>query len=386
MSQKPDITDLTICRAAFAAWVFVYHVDLYLNFSAFLGPFAGVIRHGYMGVDGFFILSGLILMHTHREFDVKAMDTPKAKFALPGLASSLRFYGKRLARIYPVHLAALLILLALSFAGDAAGMTAHAVQRFGLDSFIQNLLLVQGWGGDHFGAWNYPSWSVSAEWAGYLLFPLFAVILTYFNNYVSLQVAIIIFPILGFIYVYSGHSLNLTFGSGLLRFFPEFIAGMAAYRVATPVADSNAWRGFFLWGGTSLTVLGAVLGVDLVTVIGLWALIFAFYLQADAQLPPILGRRPMLRFLGLLSYCFYMSFAIAELVTVRAFAHFNIAPKDEKFIFAASMTLLTFILAFLLRGFVEQPCRRAAERWLAPPSPPDDKKKQAVTEIPQSLF
>ena len=57
MIMKQEITDLTIARAIFAAWVFIYHVDLYLNFSAWLGPFAGLIRHGYMGVDGFFILS-----------------------------------------------------------------------------------------------------------------------------------------------------------------------------------------------------------------------------------------------------------------------------------------------------------------------------------------
>ncbi|MDE1896009.1 MAG: acyltransferase [Rhodospirillales bacterium] len=383
MSQKPDITDLTICRAAFAAWVFVYHVDLHLHFSQALGMFSSIITHGYMGVDGFFILSGLILLHTHREFDAVQKNALITEFHWANKGVVLRFYAKRLARIYPVHLATILILLALVGGGAAMGMSPHSPQRFGLTTLIENLFLVQGWGADNFGAWNYPAWSVSTEWAGYLLFPLFALLLTYFIREVSLQVAIAIFPILGVIYFFSGHSLNLAFGAGLIRFFPEFIAGMAACRIAAAAADVAFARAVFLWIGGVLLLGGAVLGVDLLTVIGLWALIFTFYMHADAERPPVLGRRPVLHFLGLLSYCFYMSFAIAEMLTVRGFQYFGWQPTNQKLLFAAMMTALTFILAILLRGFVEQPCRRAANRWLqitaAPVSAP-------ATETPQSLF
>ena len=383
MSQKPDITDLTICRAAFAAWVFIYHVNLHLHFSRALGPFSALIAHGYMGVDGFFILSGLILLHTHREFDAVQKNVFEAEFHWANKGVVLRFYAKRLARIYPVHLATILILLALVGGGAALGMAPHSPQRFGFTTLIENLFLVQGWGADHFGAWNYPAWSVSTEWAGYLLFPVFALILTYFIRDVSVQVAIAIFPILGIIYFFSGHNLNLAFGVGLIRFFPEFIAGMAACRMASAAADIEFARHVFLGIGGLLLLCGAVLGVDLVTVIGLWALIFTFYMQADAERPPVLGHRPVLHFLGLLSYCFYMSFAIAEMLTVRGFQYFGWQPVNEKLLFAATMTALTFALAVLLRGFVEQPCRRAANRWLqATPAP----ISAPATETPQSLF
>ncbi|MDE2240625.1 MAG: acyltransferase, partial [Rhodospirillales bacterium] len=228
MSQKSDITDLTICRAAFAAWVFIYHVDLHLHFSRALGPFSALVTHGYMGVDGFFILSGLVLLHTHREFDAVRKNHLHKYFRWAGSGQALRFYAKRLARIYPVHLATILILLALAGGGAALGVHPHAPQRFGLVTLVENLFLVQGWGADHFGAWNYPAWSVSTEWAGYLLFPLLALIITYFINLVSLQLVIAAFPILGVLYFLWGHSLNLAFGVGFYRFFPEFIAGMAA--------------------------------------------------------------------------------------------------------------------------------------------------------------
>ncbi|WP_298214890.1 acyltransferase [Acidocella sp.] len=371
MSQPREISDLTICRAFFAAWVFVYHVGLYLNAPAWLGPLAGLVRHGYMGVDGFFILSGLILMHSHPEFRAPKMHAPLPEFRFPPLAAVLRFYAKRLGRIYPVHLATLLILAGLAAAGLAAGLSPRAPQRFGLGALLENLLLVQGWGGDHFGAWNYPSWSISTEWAGYLLFPFFALLITYWPAIVAMQFAVITFPILGFLYFFFGHSLNLAFSLGLLRFFPEFIAGIAAWRMAAMVADSPSWRGLFLWGGLLLLLAGAVVLGDLGIVAGLWSLLFALYLRADTGLPPLFGRRPLLHFLGELSYCFYMSFAIAELVTVQLFRHLGWQPAQETLLFAAGMTALTFGLALLLRFLVEQPCRRAVNRWLSPAAAPD---------------
>ncbi|GAN79709.1 acyltransferase family protein [Acidocella aminolytica] len=384
MSQKTDITDLTICRSAFAAWVFLYHLDLHLHFSAWLGPLSGLIRHGYLGVDGFFILSGLILMHTHREFHVPKMDWIKPELTWPAPKAIFSFYAKRLARIYPVHLATLLILLALLAGGAALGLTPYTPKSFGMTTLVQNLFLVQGWGGDHFGAWNYPSWSISTEWAGYLLFPLFATLLSYFIREVSIQLAVLLWPVLGLIYYISGNTLNLTFSAGLIRFFPEFLLGIASFRVTTIVSDFEFARQLFFWAGLGLTFLGAALSVDVLAVLGLWGVLFALYLQADSEKPPVFGRRPVLHFLGLLSYCFYMSFATAEMLTVQGFRHFGWQPTTHGWLFAACMTGSTFALAMLLRVLVEQPCRKLANRWLTP----QDAVKQVAraTEKPQSLF
>lgn len=150
MNPKQELTDLTICRAVFALWVFTYHVDLYLNFSRFLGPAADLIRHGYLGVDGFFILSGLILARTHPElagggqrFYAKRR-TPQFQPPAGGLV--WRFYGKRLARIYPVHLASIIVLAVLVCVGRLRGWEPHDPSRFDVSSLLQNLTLLQGWG------------------------------------------------------------------------------------------------------------------------------------------------------------------------------------------------------------------------------------------------
>jgi peptidoglycan/LPS O-acetylase OafA/YrhL len=354
MNAKLEITDLTACRAAFAAWVFTYHVDLYLNFSAWLGPFAGLVRRGYLGVDGFFMLSGMILARVHPELATST-------------AGTFSFLGKRLARIYPLHLATILILAALFLAGVEGGVTPRDPSRFAWPSLLQNLTLIQGWGFANQGAWNYPSWSVSTEWAGYLLFPVLSLLLSYFEEIVSIQVVVIAFTVLGLIMTRHGYNLNLSFAEGLFRFFPEFILGMATSRVVPGVADAIPCRGLALLGATLIFIFlwG---GLDVFTVIGIWMILFAFTMQSDAQRPPVLGRAPVLRWLGLLSYAFYMSFAIAELLVTQWFRYESWLPASHPGIFAASMLAITFALAVFLHITIELPCRRAADRWLDRPA------------------
>ncbi len=349
MDAKAEITDLTICRAFFAAWVFAYHVNLYLGFAAWLGPFRGLIRHGYLGVDGFFILSGLILMHVHS-------GTVRSR---PGV---LNFWGRRLARLYPVHLATLILLALILLGGLAAGMAPREPQHFGLGAFLQNIFLVHGWGFSSQGAWNYPSWSVSTEWAGYLLFPLFCFVVLFFDWYVAVQFIIVGFLLLGLI-IARFHSLNLAFAWGLIRFFPEFIIGISTVRFVPLVADAAAFRYVSLVMGGAFVLLGACAGSDLTAVLGLWLVLFACVMQADAKRPPFI-RAPLLRRFGLLSYSFYMSFAVAELLVVQWFRRHGLAPASHAWAFAAGMLGITLILSIALHVTVEIPCRRRADHML----------------------
>jgi peptidoglycan/LPS O-acetylase OafA/YrhL len=372
MNPKHELTDMTICRAVFALWVFTYHVDLYLNFSRFLGPAADLIRHGYLGVDGFFILSGLILARTHPElagggqrFYAKRR-TPQ--FQPPAGGLIWRFYGKRLARIYPVHLASIIVLAVLVCVGRLRGWEPHDPSRFDVSSLLQNLTLLQGWGGSSHGAWNYPSWSVSTEWAGYLVFPVLWYLLAYFNALVAVQVLVAGFAVTGLVFVLNGYSLNLTFADGLYRFFPEFIIGMATTRIVYLWADYSAVRRTCSWAGLTIGIIAASIGVDLMAVFGLWLTLFAFLMQADAQWPAMLGDRPVLNWLGRRSYAFYMTFAIAELLICQYFQRSGWTPRSHGLVFATGMLIITLGLASSFYVLVETPCRRMADRWLEAPS------------------
>jgi peptidoglycan/LPS O-acetylase OafA/YrhL len=352
-----EITDLTVCRAFLAGWVFLYHVDLYAQFAHHLGPFAGLVRRGYLGVDGFFILSGLILPRVHPEFI-------KSPFR-----GALRFWGKRLARLYPVHLATILILLLLVGVGSAMGMAPRDPQRFGGLALLQNLLLLQGWGfGPHW-TWNYPSWSISAEWAGYLLFPIVWFAFASWDAVVIIQFVILPVPLLGIMSHLSGHGLNLTGIDVLPRFFLEFIPGMALSYLVPIVADYLAPAKFAVVG-LLLVLLGAACGWDLMVVMGLALALFCLTMQADAERPPLFAKAGILRWLGQLSYSFYMSFALVELLLANLFRRQGWAPADHALLFSIGMTGLTLILALGLYYIVEVPCRRLADRRLAAPPPP----------------
>jgi peptidoglycan/LPS O-acetylase OafA/YrhL len=297
-SRSPEIIDLTICRAFFAAWVFTYHVDLHANFSTALGPYAGLIRRGYLGVDGFFLLSDLILARVHPELAQSPAGAPQ-------------FWLRRLARLYPVHLAVTLLLTAVTLIGFSLGITPRDLGRFTFPSLIQNLLLIHGWGVANQLAWNYPSWSVSTEWAGYLLFPALWFGIARLPNRAAAGLGALCLPLLALV-DFRFHGLNLTFAWSLLRFFPEFILGIATAKLLPTFAARLPARPVAALGLATF-LLALHNGPDVVVVTGLWAKLAAFAARAESGLPGLLPALPILRFLGRLSYAFYMSFGTIEL-------------------------------------------------------------------------
>jgi peptidoglycan/LPS O-acetylase OafA/YrhL len=361
IGRRTEITDLTVCRAGFALWVFVYHVDLYVGISAHLGPLGVLIRHGYLGVDGFFVLSGLILGMVH-----------------PGLAyepeGAVRFWGKRLARVYPVHLATIVVLAVLVVTGTVLGIAPREPERFSLGALAENLFLVQGWGFSNFLSWNYPSWSVSTEWAGYLAFPALWYFVGRWSAIIVAPIMIIAVSSLGVVEYFDGQTLNLTYGGALIRFFPEFIAGMAVARLVPAIADEFPTRAA-AYIAIGVSVLAIWCGSDTVAVAGLLALMYALAMQADAERPPVFGNNAVLVLLGRLSYAFYMSFCTAELLVTQAFRHADMDPARQWLIFAGAMTVMTFGYAVILHVLVEVPVRRAADAWLAEPGVVTEEKK-----------
>jgi peptidoglycan/LPS O-acetylase OafA/YrhL len=156
---------------------------------------------GYLAVDLFFLLSGFVLMYAHGQMAV----TPHA---------CLRFLRARFARIYPLYLFTLLLMLPL----------LDSSRLFSRNGLIISLLLLQSpW---YSMCWNFGSWSISAEWHAYLLFPFLAA------NYRSRSTPVLLITLAACAAIVSGvadfiGSGNIT-NSPLvfLRCLPEFISGM----------------------------------------------------------------------------------------------------------------------------------------------------------------
>jgi peptidoglycan/LPS O-acetylase OafA/YrhL len=120
------------------------------------------IRRGWMFVDFFFVLSGFVLAHAYFSGIGRGV-------------SPWRFLGLRLGRIYPLHLAMLLLMLAgevgLWLVGG--GRAAFAPGRT-VGDFISSLLLLHASGTTDRLVWNGPSWSIAAEFWAYAAFAALA--------------------------------------------------------------------------------------------------------------------------------------------------------------------------------------------------------------------
>ena len=155
--DRPNFMLFALWRLLAALLVMLYHLskygpDAWVRFSfdmEVLGPL----------LDMFFIISGFLIWVHY---------SPRLNSA----ADYRSFLLRRFARLYPLHLLTLacfcLVWLGVSIAGISANMTAH----YTWPELLRHLLLVNAWGGSEVLTFNYVSWSVSAEWFCYLLFPI----------------------------------------------------------------------------------------------------------------------------------------------------------------------------------------------------------------------
>jgi peptidoglycan/LPS O-acetylase OafA/YrhL len=344
------IDDLTCCRAAFAGWVYAYHLNLHVGGKT--GWLGAIVSRGYLGVDGFFILSGLVLGIAH---PAQALDWP-----------SLRaFWIRRLARIYPVHLAMIVLLAVLLAVSALADVRPNQPERFGADELVRNLLLLQGWGFSDRWAWIYPSWSISTEWAGYLAFPLLWLAVRRLPAWSRTPMLVAMFALLLAVDAAAGPvGLNLTYAGALRRFFPEFVAGMVI------CSFTGGLPGRVLVGlGAAVLALAVPFGSDPIIVLGLGLILFGLTQAARQGAAPLVAGVPGLVWLGVLSYAFYMSFAPAETIAAFAWRRLGVAPVEHPAVYVVTSTALTFAIAIAAWRFVERPAQRAVVKRFAATSP-----------------
>lgn len=152
--MNSEIKSLTGLRGIAALLVAILHIhqpsgDNWL--SAFF-------RHAYLAVDLFFVLSGFVMALSYGSLFQEGISR-KAYGT---------FLAKRIARIYPLY-----FCVTVTIAGLAVIADAQLVYGQNFVSVVSaNLAMVQAWG-------MAPSlipaaWSISTEWAAYLMFPWLA--------------------------------------------------------------------------------------------------------------------------------------------------------------------------------------------------------------------
>lgn len=135
LARTPQKIDaLTSLRGYLALWVVLYHFwNDFLVFFPQLRLLSPVIANGNMAVPGFFILSGFVLTYNYGK-TFSAISFKKIKY----------FLLMRLARIYPVHLVTLLIVVAMVLVSRSLGFQLTE-SGYSFRDFVLNLFLVHTW-------------------------------------------------------------------------------------------------------------------------------------------------------------------------------------------------------------------------------------------------
>lgn len=324
------------------------------------GALEPITAAGYLGVDLFFVLSGFILTYNYLDWFVHI---ERRRY--------LRFLGFRLARIYPVHLFTIAFLALPLLLTLALGEPLSHPENFSVEDLARNLLLIHAWTNPLHVDWNYPSWSISAEWFAYLLFPLVAFFVVRLRSATILVIG-------AFAAVAFQLWVSAVLGwrdFALVRVSGEFLMGCLYARLFL-----MGWHP--TWMGRSASVLCALLivvGVLVLPALGLdrdWVImlfgpsVFALALGADRG-ERWLARRPIV-FIGEASYALYMVHAIIGDTA------FGLAPTSSlateplliRVGVVAAVLLAMLTAAVVVFILVERPTRRlvrlAVERGFGP--------------------
>jgi peptidoglycan/LPS O-acetylase OafA/YrhL len=297
----------------------------------------------------FFALSGFVIMHVYDR-------------RMNSFADYFDYMQKRLARIYPLHIATLALAMLW-------GLFATHKEWFTPDAIIPNILLVHAWNTTNHLSFDYPSWSVSAEFFVYLLFPVFLVAVNRAGVWGALLLPVLsIIPITWVFHVYGFRSWTLaTYDFGCLRAVPSFLAGMAVYRLAMVRFSALVVPGWAAHGLAVATVPMMLLGVPNVVMLGVFAALVFLLACAEPKRTGLFST-PIFRALANCSYGFYMLHAfvgMAMLYVVPKIFHLGDA---WKFALVAPALVLTTVLSILSFHYFEAPARRYLSALQLPPS------------------
>jgi peptidoglycan/LPS O-acetylase OafA/YrhL len=229
-------------------------------------------------------------------------------------------------------------------------------------------MLIQVWGCA--GSFDYPAWSISAEWMAYLLFPLLLVPTMFRKPIAAWLSALTCVMILATLCALpaslgahrAGRLLDYStsaYALPLLRCLPEFTLGILAYRLVD--TRFGLWIGSNRWIASGICLLTiTLLGVartDLAVVL-LIPLVVVSMASGNA-FPDQLLASPPIELLGILSYSIYLTHALLGglLTSMHSLAQ-NAGLAHAQTDAAAIAIALTFPIAYAGYRFIELPGRQ----------------------------
>lgn len=353
------IDELESIRGVAALVVVIFHFPEWHAISDAIP----LIRNGAAMVDVFFVLSGFVICRIYGGTIRRPRDL-------------LRFQLLRFGRLYPVHLLFLAIFAGLEVFKlilGTTGLMAMQVPAFAANdgsALLANAALIHALGPERwFGTFNGPSWTISVEFWGYLVFAGLVMVLGRRRTPVLAALAV-----LGLV--------NLMWPMIDNREVIRCAAGFFTGCITAELCRNRSGRAWPAWVQAALLLalvawlsLKPMLLMSLVGVAVLTALLIASLVNGeDGPVRRILRSAP-LRWLGAISYSLYMAhylviYIVAQLVlrlappTAAGGDSLPQLPLGIALAVYAGMTVAILILSWLTWRWVERPCRAISRQLI----------------------
>jgi peptidoglycan/LPS O-acetylase OafA/YrhL len=356
-----EIKPLTSIRGIAAVLVAVYHFHQLQDTG--IPTLNHFIRHGYFWVDLFFVLSGFVMALTYAGMFAQGFSWRAHR----------DFLRKRVARVYPLYLAVTLGVSCYSLLvyGGFEGVKRPAVNLADpVLAHITNLLMVHAWGfGSSIGG---PTWSISTEWAAYLLFPLLAWLALFRGKGAAVLLGLAATALLAYVAtqpetgqtVRNGqfdiyHCLD---GMAVFRCVGGFTIGLLAYRLR-----QTAWlmqllrRDSVCFGLFALLLVGMAVPLPDLLLYPLLPLLVLSLYAAQGRALAFFSWAPFYR-LGIYSYAIYLLHAHFHVVHGQLEKHLPRFMPETAANLIACIVVYGAVLgaAVFSYHYIEQPGRR----WL----------------------
>lgn len=322
------------------------------------------LHKGYLWVDLFFVLSGFVLAHVYaRGF----------RRGPPRWDQVRAFWWARFTRVYPLHLAALLLLIGLVAVGLVQPL-GHNGRCYDLWNLVASLGLVHVWGVTDGLCWNVPSWSIAAEAAVYAMFPwLVPLLMGMPRRWQRLVPVACIAGLVALVVIVGKEGLNIHHTLGAARCLPSFILGIWIFHEKD--AGTRWQRAVQTDTGCVLAGVAVILlmhhGAPDVLIVTAMALLVAGMAGNHGTPGRLLGA-PLFVWLGAISYAIYM-LHWPLLLVMASLLELWLPGQEEPFSRPLKAMLYAIYFSVLLAvstatyHFLEVPARRRLRQgWVWP--------------------
>ena len=345
-SAKPQFREATnllrgICALAVLIWHYQHFFPQETNADPFSKTdqpfyylFSIAYNSGYLAVQIFWSISGLIMTHTYMQ---------------KGNTSARDYAVSRFSRLYPLHFVTLIVVAVLQFVSFQKLDTFQIYKINDFFHFLLNLLFIQSWGFERGYSFNAPTWSVSLEIGIYILFFFVVSALNKFKIWVPITI-LALYKL--------GVNIELTtpFGECLAYFFSGvliyFCSTFVTKNLSSVLALSLEVLCFLIIRNSDFIL--KKLGNE---EIFYTAFLVFFIAQIDgSRVATLLGK---LRIIGDLSYSVFLWHVPIQIVIRLVKEQFLIDQSTAyNELFFVFFIVTTYLVGYLSHKYIEQPTQR----------------------------